>query len=105
MQVKSATVATTAPLPTPPGLAKPAQGHAYGMLKKLGTDHFHATAQARLMAKFGHLLPTPAPVEPDPGSVDTGSTTPPDSVTDPVTAPVTDSGASLSAGTTLDVVA
>jgi|GEM_PF-2606971 len=38
-------------------------GKAYGVVRKLGTDHFSPTAEARLTAHFGHLLPPPPPVD------------------------------------------
>ena len=40
------------------------RGNAHGVVRKLGTNHYQATAQARLMSHFGHLLETP-PTPPD----------------------------------------
>ncbi|UCD76184.1 MAG: hypothetical protein JSV91_04530 [Phycisphaerales bacterium] len=46
------------------------RGHAYGVVRKLGTDHYQATAQARLMSHFGHLIETPPTSPPPPPDVD-----------------------------------
>lgn len=79
---------------TPPATEKNHEPHtpranakAHGVVRKFGTDHYNPTAEARLLANFGHLLPT----EPDTTDVQTDPVTDPvDEVTDPLTDPAGD---------------
>lgn len=37
------------------------RGQAHGVVRKLGTGHYNATAEARLTSHFGHLVQTTPP--------------------------------------------
>ena len=37
------------------------RGKAHGVVRKLGTGHYNATAEARLTSHFGHLVQTEPP--------------------------------------------
>jgi hypothetical protein len=41
------------------------RGKAHGVVRKLGTGHYNAVAEARLTSHFGHPLPTPGPTPVD----------------------------------------
>lgn len=83
MRIDSAAPSHTAPTPKNHESHVPrANAKAHGVVRKLGTDHFSPTAEARLTANFGHLLPT----EPEPQTdLDAPVSDPVDETTDPTT--------------------
>jgi hypothetical protein len=99
MRIESATVPqTSAASKNDDSHAPRANAKAHGVVRKLGADHYNPTAEARLMAHFGHLLPTEPDTEIDP------VTDPIDETADSLTDPPTDDNATPS-DPTIDLLA